>query len=50
MILWAYGLTLAGQRTLLSFRQVTAENEATWTAFLQDLPSVAGWAEPSAWS
>lgn len=37
VILCAYGLTLAGQRTLLSFRQVTAESEATWAAFLQDL-------------
>lgn len=37
VILCAYGLTATGQRELLSFRQVTAEREAAWTAFLTDL-------------
>lgn len=37
LVLCAYGLTPQGQRALLSFRQVRAESEATWTAFLTDL-------------
>jgi transposase-like protein len=37
VVLCAYGLTPAGQRTLLSFRQVPTESEAAWTAFLTDL-------------
>jgi transposase-like protein len=37
LVLCAYGLTSQGQRELLSFRQVRAESEATWTAFLTDL-------------
>src|SRR5574337_1208505 len=37
LVLCAYGLTPHGHRELLSFRQVRAESEATWTAFLTDL-------------
>ena len=37
VILCAYGLTPAGARELVSFRQVKAESEAAWTAFLTDL-------------
>lgn len=37
LVLCAYGLTPHGHRALLSFRQVRAESEATWTAFLTDL-------------
>ena len=37
VVLCAYGLTPAGGRVLLSFRQVPAEREATWAAVLQDL-------------
>lgn len=37
VVLGAYGLTPTGRRELLSFRQVPAESEATWAAFLQDL-------------
>lgn len=37
LVLCAYGLTPQGQRELLSFRQVRAESEATWAAFLTDL-------------
>ena len=36
-VLCAYGITLAGTRELLSFRQATAESEAQWEAFLRDL-------------
>jgi transposase-like protein len=37
VILCAYGLTPQGRRELLGFRQVKAEGEAAWAAFLQDL-------------
>jgi transposase-like protein len=37
LVLCAYGLTPAGQRLLLSFRQAPAESAAAWGAFLQDL-------------
>ncbi|HWU38836.1 MAG TPA: IS256 family transposase, partial [Candidatus Acidoferrum sp.] len=37
LVLCAYGLTPAGQRRLLSFRQAKAESAAAWGAFLQDL-------------
>lgn len=37
LVLCAYGLTRQGRREMLSFRQATAESEAQWTAFLQDL-------------
>lgn len=37
LLLCAYGITPAGTRELLSFRQATAESEAQWEAFLRDL-------------
>jgi putative transposase len=37
LVLCAYGITDAGQRHLISFRQATAESEAQWEAFLRDL-------------
>lgn len=37
VVLCAYGLTAQGARELLGFRQVKAESEAAWAAFLQDL-------------
>lgn len=37
LVLCAYGITPAGQRELISFRQATAESEAQWEAFLRDL-------------
>lgn len=37
LVLCAYGITSKGQRELISFRQATAESEAQWEAFLQDL-------------
>lgn len=37
LVLCAYGLTPAGQRVLLAFRQTRAESAAAWGAFLQDL-------------
>ena len=37
LLLCAYGVTWAGTRELLSFRQATAESEAQWEAFLRDL-------------
>ena len=37
LVLCAYGLTSQGQRELISFRQGTAESEAQWESFLQDL-------------
>jgi len=37
LLLCAYGVTASGTRELLSFRQATAESEAQWEAFLQDL-------------
>jgi transposase-like protein len=37
LVLCAYGLTPAGQRVLLHFRQAQAESAAAWGAFLQDL-------------
>jgi len=33
----AYGLTVFGQRVLLSFRQAPSESQACWEAFLNDL-------------
>jgi len=37
LLLCAYGITPAGTRELLSFRQASAESEAQWEAFLRDL-------------
>jgi putative transposase len=37
LLLCAYGITVAGTRELLSFRQATCESEAQWEAFLRDL-------------
>ena len=37
LVLVAYGLTVFGQRVLLSFRQATSESAAAWEAFLNDL-------------
>lgn len=37
LVLCAYGITLEGQRELISFRQALAESEAHWEAFLSDL-------------
>lgn len=37
LVLCAYGLTPAGQRVLLSFRQAKAESVPAWGAFLQEL-------------
>lgn len=37
MVLCAYGITENGLRELVSFRQSTAESEAQWEAFIQDL-------------
>lgn len=37
LLLCAYGITTAGTRELLSFRQASAESEAQWEAFLRDL-------------
>lgn len=37
MVLCAYGVTESGLRELVSFRQATAESEAQWEAFLQEL-------------
>ena len=37
LVLCAYGITPEGQRELISFRQVLAESEAQWEAFLRDL-------------
>ncbi len=37
MVLCAYGVTSQGQREMISFRQGTAESEAQWESFLQDL-------------
>jgi transposase-like protein len=37
LVLCAYGITPAGQRELVSFRQASSESEAQWLAFLQDL-------------
>ncbi|MGH2669862.1 MAG: IS256 family transposase, partial [bacterium] len=36
-VLVAYGLTVFGQRVLLSFRQAASESQACWEAFLNDL-------------
>jgi putative transposase len=36
LVLCAYGLTPAGQRILLTFRQAKAESATAWGAFLQD--------------
>jgi transposase-like protein len=36
-VLCAYGITLWGQRELISFRQGSDESEAKWEAFLNDL-------------
>jgi transposase-like protein len=37
LVLCAYGITTAGQRELLAFRQARSESEASWEAFLRDL-------------
>jgi putative transposase len=37
LVLVAYGLTVFGQRQLLSFRQATSESATAWEAFLNDL-------------
>lgn len=37
LVLVAYGLDKAGRRRILSFRLATAESEAQWQAFLDDL-------------
>jgi len=37
LVLCAYGITPEGRREMVSFRQATAESEAQWEAFLQDL-------------
>ena len=37
LVLVAYGLTVFGQRVLLSFRQAPSESHAHWEAFLNDL-------------
>ena len=37
LVLCAYGITRKGQRELISFRQATAESEAQWEAFLNNL-------------
>jgi len=37
LVLCAYGVTSQGQRELISFRQGTAESEAQWESFLEDL-------------
>src|SRR5512136_1982598 len=37
LVLCAYGITPAGRRLLLSFRQAKAESGTAWGAFLQDL-------------
>lgn len=37
LLLCAYGVTWAGTRELLSFRQATAESEAQWEAMLRDI-------------
>jgi len=37
MVLCAYGITPAGNRELLSFRQCKSESEDDWSAFLMDL-------------
>lgn len=36
LVLCAYGITPAGQRVLLTFRQAKAESATAWGAFLQD--------------
>jgi putative transposase len=37
LVLVAYGITVFGQRVLLSFRQAPSESQACWEAFLNDL-------------
>ena len=37
LVLCAYGITPDGRREIVSFRQATAESEAQWEAFLQDM-------------
>ena len=37
LVLCAYGITTDGKREIVSFRQATAESEAQWEAFLQDM-------------
>ena len=37
LVLVAYGITVFGQRVLISFRQATSESAAAWEAFLNDL-------------
>jgi putative transposase len=36
-VLCAYGITPAGERKMISFRQATAESEGQWESFLRDL-------------
>lgn len=37
LVLCAYGISVLGERRLLSFRMATAESQAQWEAFLSDL-------------
>lgn len=37
VILVAYGITMFGEREIISFRQVSQENRTMWQAFLEDL-------------
>ncbi|MBI3319809.1 MAG: IS256 family transposase [Candidatus Omnitrophica bacterium] len=37
LVLVAYGITVFGQRELLSFRQASSESQTAWEAFLNDL-------------
>lgn len=37
LVLCAYGITTAGRREMVSFRQANSESEAAWEAFLRDL-------------
>ena len=37
LVLVAYGLTVFGERRLVSFRQARSESQASWEAFLNDL-------------
>ena len=37
LVLCAYGITTAGRREMVSFRQANSESEAAWEAFLRNL-------------
>jgi transposase-like protein len=37
LVLCVYGITIQGEREIISFRQASAESEAQWEAFLRDL-------------